>query len=33
MTSINFSDAENAFVVKQGGEGTPVAEICREAGM
>ncbi|MZR15353.1 transposase, partial [Maritimibacter sp. DP07] len=28
-----FSDARKAFIIKQGEEGTPVAEICRKAGI
>jgi putative transposase len=28
-----FSDAQKAFVIKQGEEGTPVAEVCRKAGI
>jgi putative transposase len=28
-----FTDAQKAFVIKQGEEGTPVAEICRKAGI
>lgn len=28
-----FKDAQNAFIAKQGDEGTPVAEICRKAGI
>lgn len=29
----SFSDAQKAFVIKQGEVGTPVAEICRKAGI
>ncbi len=32
MKASKFTDAQKAFVVKQGEEGTPVAEICRKAG-
>lgn len=32
MKASKFSDAQKAFVIKQGEEGTPVAEICRKAG-
>jgi len=32
MKASRFTDAQKAFVVKQGEEGTPVAEICRQAG-
>jgi putative transposase len=28
-----FTDAQKAFIIKQGGEGSPVAEICRKAGI
>src|SRR3546814_19735579 len=28
-----FTDAQKAFVIKQGEEGTPVAEVCRKAGI
>jgi transposase-like protein len=27
------SDAQKAFILKQGADGTPVAEICRKAGI
>lgn len=33
MEASKFPDAQRAFVVKQGKEGTPVAEICRKAGI
>jgi len=33
MKVTKFTDAQRAFVVKQGEEGTPVAEICRKAGI
>jgi len=33
MKASKFTDAQKAFIVKQGEEGTPVAEICRKAGM
>ena len=33
MKASRFSDAQKAFVLKQGEEGTPVAEICRKAGI
>ena len=33
MKASKFTDAQKAFVVKQGEEGTPVAEICRKAGI
>jgi putative transposase len=28
-----FSDAQKAFVLKQGADGVPVSEICRKAGI
>jgi putative transposase len=31
MKASKFTDAQKAFVVKQGEEGTPVAEIGRKA--
>ena len=33
MKASNFSDAQKAFIINQGKEGTPVAEICRKAGI
>jgi putative transposase len=33
MKASKFTDAQKAFVIKQGEEGTPVAEICRQAGI
>ncbi len=33
MKASKFTGARKAFVVKQGEEGTPVAEICRKAGL
>ena len=33
MKASKFTDAQKLFVVKQGEEGTPVAEICRKAGI
>ncbi|SEM68444.1 Transposase [Roseovarius tolerans] len=33
MKASKFSDARKAFIIKQGEEGTPVAEICRKAGI
>lgn len=32
MKASNFSDVQNALIIKQGEDGTPVAEICRKAG-
>jgi len=28
-----FSDAQKAFILKQGADGVPVADICRKAGI
>lgn len=33
MKASKFSDAQKAFILKQGEEGTPVGEICRKAGI
>ncbi len=33
MKASKFSDAQRAFIIKQGGDETPVAEICRKAGI
>jgi len=33
MKASRFTDAQKAFIVKQGNEGTTVAEICRKAGI
>ena len=33
MKASDFTDAQKAFTIKQGKEGTPVAEICRKAGI
>lgn len=33
MKASKFSDAQKAFIIKHGEEGTPVAEICRKAGI
>ena len=33
MKASKFTDAQKAFILKQGEEGTPVAEICRKAGI
>ena len=33
MKASRFTDAQKAFVVEQGDEGVPVAEICRKAGI
>ena len=31
MKASELTDAQKSFVIKQGEEGTPVAEICRKA--
>ncbi|WP_449301141.1 transposase [Paracoccus everestensis] len=31
MKASKFTEAQKAFILKQGEEGTPVAEICRRA--
>jgi putative transposase len=33
MKASRFSDAQQAFILKQGAEGMPVADICRKAGI
>ena len=33
MKASKLSDAQKAFILKQGAEGMPVAEICRKAGI
>ena len=33
MKASKFSDAQKAFIIKQVEDGTPVAEICRKAGI
>ena len=33
MKASKFTGAQRAFIIKQGKEGTPVAEICRKAGI
>jgi len=33
MKASKFSEAQKAFIIKQGEDGTPVAEICRKAGI
>jgi putative transposase len=33
MTASNSSDMQKAFIIKQGEDGTPIAEICRKAGI
>ena len=33
MKASKFSDAQKAFIIKQGEDGTAVSEICRKAGI
>ena len=33
MKASRFSEAQKAFILKQGHDGLPVAEICRKAGI
>jgi putative transposase len=33
MKASRFSEAQKAFILKQGADGGPVAEICRKAGI
>jgi putative transposase len=33
MKASKFSDTQKAFILKQGDDGVPVAEICRKAGI
>jgi putative transposase len=33
MKASKFSDAQKAFILKQGTDGVPVAEVCRKAGI
>ena len=33
MKALKFSDAQKEFILQQGEEGTPVAEVCRKAGI
>lgn len=33
MKALKFTEAQKAFILKQGEEGTAVAEICRKAGI
>jgi putative transposase len=33
MKASKFSEAQKAFILKQGADGMPVAEICRKAGI
>ena len=33
MKASRFSEGQKAFILKQGADGTPVADICRKAGI
>lgn len=33
MKASKFSDAQKAFIIRQGEEGVPVGELCRKAGI
>jgi putative transposase len=33
MKATKFSDTQKAFILKQGADGVPVADICRKAGI
>jgi len=33
MKASKFSDAQKVFILKQGSDGMPVADICRKAGI
>jgi putative transposase len=33
MKASKFSEAQKAFILKQGSDGVPVADICRKAGI
>lgn len=33
MKASKFTDAQKAFILKQGEEGVPISEICRKAGI
>jgi putative transposase len=33
MKASRFSEAQKAFILKQGADGVPVADICRKAGI
>ena len=33
MKASRFSDAQKAFILRQGSDGIPVADICRKAGI
>jgi putative transposase len=33
MKASKFSDAQKAFILRQGADGMPVADVCRKAGI
>ena len=33
MKASKFTDAQKAFIIRQGEDGTPIEEICRKAGI
>lgn len=33
MKASKFTDAQKAFIIKQGEDGSPVADVCRKAGI
>jgi hypothetical protein len=33
MRASKFTDAQKAFILKQGSDGMPVADVCRKAGI
>ena len=33
MKASQFTDAQKAFIINQGEDGTPVADVCRKAGI
>ena len=33
MKASKFTDAQKEFIIRQGEDGTPVADICRKAGV
>jgi len=33
MKASKFTDAQKAFIIRQGDDGTPVADICRKPGI
>ena len=33
MKASKFTDSQKAFIIRQGEDGTPVAEVCRKSGI